>query len=201
MKDIRPIRWQKDERRVELLEQRDLPEKETWLTLTKHTEMADAITDMAIRGAPAIGTAAAFGVALGVQEAEGLEGEALDAHFESVCKTLAESRPTYVLELPQKEGDADAFEHWTCELGKFRRHLESQFGVEITDEKIREATRLMNRERHLRRELAALMKTDCPPLTGRQLLDFKSTISCIPADLDNVGTGRIEAENDIVCGC
>jgi benzoyl-CoA reductase/2-hydroxyglutaryl-CoA dehydratase subunit BcrC/BadD/HgdB len=42
----------------------------------------------------------------------------------------------------------------------------------------------MNRERRLRRELAALMKSPSPPLTGRQLLDFKSTISGIDADLE-----------------
>jgi benzoyl-CoA reductase/2-hydroxyglutaryl-CoA dehydratase subunit BcrC/BadD/HgdB len=42
----------------------------------------------------------------------------------------------------------------------------------------------MNRERRLRRELAAMMKSPNPPLTGRQLLDFKSSISVIPADLD-----------------
>jgi benzoyl-CoA reductase/2-hydroxyglutaryl-CoA dehydratase subunit BcrC/BadD/HgdB len=41
----------------------------------------------------------------------------------------------------------------------------------------------MNRERRLRRELAALMKSQSPPLTGRQLLDFKSIISGISADL------------------
>lgn len=41
----------------------------------------------------------------------------------------------------------------------------------------------MNRERLLRRRLAGLMESDRPPLTGRQLLDFKSSISAIPADL------------------
>ena len=41
----------------------------------------------------------------------------------------------------------------------------------------------MNRERRLRRELASLMQADCPPLTGRQLLGLKSSISAIPADL------------------
>lgn len=96
---------------------------------------------------------------------------------------MAESRPTYVLELPQKENDSDALEHWTHELQKFRKEIESRFQIEITDDKIREATRIMNRERALRRELAALMKADNPPLTGRELLTLKSSISGIPADL------------------
>ena len=49
--------------------------------------------------------------------------------------------------------------------------------------KIREAIRLMNRERRLRRELAALMKSDRPPLLGRQLLDCKSSIWAMPEAL------------------
>jgi benzoyl-CoA reductase/2-hydroxyglutaryl-CoA dehydratase subunit BcrC/BadD/HgdB len=97
---------------------------------------------------------------------------------------LAETRPMYVLELPQKSSDSDAFEHWVAELKKLRAELEKRFGVSITDERIRRATRAMNRERKLRRKLAESMKADQPPMTGRQLLDFKSIISCIDADLD-----------------
>ncbi len=96
---------------------------------------------------------------------------------------MAESRPTYVLELPQKENDPDALAHWKTELEKFRSELESRFGVEITDEKIRDSISVMNRERSLRRRLAELMKADNPPLTGRELLKMKSSISGIPADL------------------
>ena len=96
---------------------------------------------------------------------------------------MAESRPTYVLELPQKEDDPDAFAHWLTELAKFRRELESRFGVALTDARLREAIRTMNRERSLRRKLAALMTQDTPPLTGSELLHLKSSISGIPADL------------------
>ena len=97
---------------------------------------------------------------------------------------LAEKKPMVVLELPQKPTDSDAFDHWVKELRKLRSELEQRFGVQITDEKLRQAIHTMNRERHLRRELAQLMKSDSPPLTGRQLLDFKSSISGIPADFD-----------------
>jgi benzoyl-CoA reductase/2-hydroxyglutaryl-CoA dehydratase subunit BcrC/BadD/HgdB len=97
---------------------------------------------------------------------------------------LGESRPMCVLEFPQKETDQDALELWVREMHKFRATLASRFDVEITDEQIREAIRLMNRERSLRRELASLMKADAPPLTGRELLTLKSSISCIPADLE-----------------
>ncbi|MHC4229471.1 MAG: double-cubane-cluster-containing anaerobic reductase [Planctomycetota bacterium] len=97
---------------------------------------------------------------------------------------MGRTRPMYVLELPQKPTDSDAMAHWVSELRKLKTELEERFGVEITDEKIRQAIRTMNRERSLRRELAALMKSDSPPLTGRQLLDFKSIISGINADFE-----------------
>ncbi|UCG57052.1 MAG: 2-hydroxyacyl-CoA dehydratase [Phycisphaerales bacterium] len=94
------------------------------------------------------------------------------------------TRDVYVLELPQKPTDPDAMTHWISELRKLRAKLQDCFGVEITDEKVRRAIATMNRERALRRELAELMKSDSPPLTGRQLLDFKSNISGIPADFE-----------------
>jgi len=97
---------------------------------------------------------------------------------------MGRTRPTYILELPQKPTDSDAMAHWIRELRKLRTKLEEHFDVELTDEKIRQAIRTMNRERRLRRGLATLMKSDMPPLTGRQLLDFKSIISCMDADLE-----------------
>jgi len=97
---------------------------------------------------------------------------------------MGRTRPMYILELPQKPADSDAMTHWVSELHKFKEKLQEQFGIEITDEKIRRAIRTMNRERQLRRELAALMKSQSPPLTGRQLLDYKSNISGINADFE-----------------
>lgn len=97
---------------------------------------------------------------------------------------MVETRPVHLMELPQKQDDSDAFEHWVSEIRKLKVDLEARFHVQITDDKIREACRVMNRERRLRRELAGLMKVDAPPITGRQLLDFKSIISGIPADLE-----------------
>lgn len=96
---------------------------------------------------------------------------------------LRESKPMYVLELPQKAEDSDALERWTNEVRKFKAHLEERFQVSITNEKLHAAIRMMNRERGLRRQLADLMVHDPPPLTGRQLIEFKSIISGIEADL------------------
>ena len=101
---------------------------------------------------------------------------------------MSEARPTYLMALPQKEDDPAALEQWTREMHKLRQFLERRYKVVITHEKIRAAIAVMNRERALRRQLAELMKLDSPPLTGRQLLDFKSIISGIAADLDQYET-------------
>jgi benzoyl-CoA reductase/2-hydroxyglutaryl-CoA dehydratase subunit BcrC/BadD/HgdB len=94
------------------------------------------------------------------------------------------SRPVYVLELPQKPDDADAMKHWVSELRKLKAELENRFKLKITNRKIRDAIGMMNRERSLRRRLAEFMKSERPPLTGRQLLGFKSSISGIEADFE-----------------
>ena len=97
---------------------------------------------------------------------------------------LAEDYPMHVLELPQKPGEEDALEHWIRELQKLKHSLETRFDVEVTDARLRDAIATMNRERALRRELAALMKSDDPPLTGRELLDMKSLVACMPDDAE-----------------
>jgi benzoyl-CoA reductase/2-hydroxyglutaryl-CoA dehydratase subunit BcrC/BadD/HgdB len=97
---------------------------------------------------------------------------------------MAEARPMHVLELCQKPTDMDAMAHWISELRKLKIRLEDCLGVQISDEKIRQAVKTMNIERQFRRELASLMESDKPPLTGRQLLEFKSSISGIGADFE-----------------
>lgn len=96
---------------------------------------------------------------------------------------MAETRPMHVLELPQKADDKDALEHWVLELRKLISELESRFGVTITDQQIRDAVRTMNTERRLRRELASLMASPAPPITGKELLNLKSSISGVSCDL------------------
>ncbi|MFA5138287.1 MAG: double-cubane-cluster-containing anaerobic reductase [Elusimicrobiota bacterium] len=97
---------------------------------------------------------------------------------------LSEDRPMHVLELPQKPDDPDSFERWVAELEKFRAALERHFATTITRGKLRDAVRVMNKERRLKRDLAALMKAKEPPLTGRELLDMKSLISGMPSDVE-----------------
>ncbi len=102
---------------------------------------------------------------------------------------LAETKPMHILELPQKPDDPDAFDHWVKELCKLVGEMERRFDVTITDQKIHEAIVTMNRERQLRRELADLMKSQAPSLTGRQLLNFKSSISGIESDFEQYAAG------------
>jgi methylthioribose-1-phosphate isomerase len=76
-----------------MIDQTRLPLEEVYVTCRTYQEVAAAIRDMTIRGAPAIGVAAAMGVALGALH----PGEAeLDRHMETVCETLARTRPTAV---------------------------------------------------------------------------------------------------------
>lgn len=97
---------------------------------------------------------------------------------------MGASRSMYVLELPKRQGDDNGRAYWESEVRGLMRFLEERFNVTITQERLRCAVELMNRERRLRRRLAALMQSDSPPITGRQLLSLKSSISGIPKDLE-----------------
>ena len=89
-----PIEW--TDRGVVMLDQRLLPAEEVSHTYTSYREVAKAIRDMVIRGAPAIGVAAAMGAALGVLHSSATSVEALRAEFGEICGTLAKTRPTAV---------------------------------------------------------------------------------------------------------
>lgn len=67
---IPPLRWNEESFSVHLLDQTRLPVEEEWLELTTPDEMAEAIRELRVRGAPAIGIAAAFGVVLALRGAE-----------------------------------------------------------------------------------------------------------------------------------
>jgi methylthioribose-1-phosphate isomerase len=87
-----PIEW--TERGVVMLDQRRLPTEEISYTYTDYREVAKAIREMIIRGAPAIGVAAAMGVALGVLRSSAKFLAALQSEFQEICETLAKTRPT-----------------------------------------------------------------------------------------------------------
>jgi methylthioribose-1-phosphate isomerase len=85
---IETIQW--TDSGVVMSDQTRLPREERYVTCTNYEQVADAIRTMIIRGAPAIGVAAAMGIALGMQQSE-QPGE-----FDQICQTLAATRPTAV---------------------------------------------------------------------------------------------------------
>ncbi len=89
-----PIEW--TDRGVIMLDQRRLPGEEISHTYTDYREVARAIREMVIRGAPAIGVAAAMGVALGVLHSSAKSIDELRAEFPQICDVIAKTRPTAV---------------------------------------------------------------------------------------------------------
>lgn len=79
-----------------MLDQTLLPRTETWLTCRSAEDVAVAIVDMKVRGAPAIGAAAAYAVALEARRMQHLETKAFHKHLEAILARLAETRPTAV---------------------------------------------------------------------------------------------------------
>src|SRR5450631_2502438 len=89
-----PIRW--TDRGVVMLDQRRLPSEEIHHTYTDYREVAKAIREMVIRGAPAIGVAAAMGAALGVLHSPAKSVDELRGEFLEISSVLAKTRPTAV---------------------------------------------------------------------------------------------------------
>jgi methylthioribose-1-phosphate isomerase len=89
-----PIEW--TDQGVVMLDQRRLPGEEISHTYTDYREVAKAIREMVIRGAPAIGVAAAMGAALGVLHSSAKSVDSLRTELTEICDTLAKTRPTAV---------------------------------------------------------------------------------------------------------
>jgi methylthioribose-1-phosphate isomerase len=88
------IEWQSDG--VVMVDQRKLPGREVYVRCRTAAEVARAIKTMVIRGAPAIGVAAAMGLALGVRRSRAQGTRALAVEFNKMCDLLASTRPTAV---------------------------------------------------------------------------------------------------------
>lgn len=109
---------------VRMIDQRALPNEEIYCTYTTYQEVAEAIRAMVVRGAPAIGVAAAFGIALGMQ-ASVAAGEDLPTAFERICRTMAATRPTAV----------NLF--WA--IDRMRRRFESLYAAGVTGDALAQA--------------------------------------------------------------
>ncbi|MCW9049550.1 MAG: S-methyl-5-thioribose-1-phosphate isomerase [Deltaproteobacteria bacterium] len=91
---IRPIRFVAG--CCQMLDQRLLPVEEVWHAYTTYEEVAEAISTMVVRGAPAIGVAAAIGAWFGARDIEAETSHDFYSQFEAVCDVLAATRPTAV---------------------------------------------------------------------------------------------------------
>src|SRR3990172_10496298 len=91
---MRSMEWVPDGPAVRMIDQRRLPGRLEFLTLRRPEDVAAAIADMAIRGAPAIGAAAAFGLALAGSRSDAGDSAALWEELEAASSILRASRPT-----------------------------------------------------------------------------------------------------------
>lgn len=91
---IKTVEW--TDEGVRMIDQRILPNEEKYLTLRSCEEVAEAIKQMVVRGAPAIGVSAAMGLALGTKQAVGTNVEDLEQDFNYFCELMSATRPTAV---------------------------------------------------------------------------------------------------------
>jgi methylthioribose-1-phosphate isomerase len=81
---------------VRFIDQTKLPTEETYVTCKTYEQVADAIRNMVVRGAPAIGVAAAMGIALGVKNSKAENVGEMKREFDQICDTMSKTRPTAV---------------------------------------------------------------------------------------------------------
>ena len=93
---MRTLEWDYATNELKMIDQRRLPGELVIVSLRTCQEVAEAIRNMTIRGAPAIGAAAAFGLALAARESKALDVTGLFADLESAAQALRASRPTAV---------------------------------------------------------------------------------------------------------
>ena len=92
--DIIPVKW--TDEGVAMLDQRLLPTEEKWLMLKTYNEVAAGIKDMVVRGAPAIGVSAAYGIALGAKQFVGTDVTDLEDELDYISDVIGKTRPTAV---------------------------------------------------------------------------------------------------------
>ena len=91
---IQTLEW--TSRGVVFIDQTKLPTEEVYVICTTHQQVADVIRNMVVRGAPAIGVAAAMGIALGVKNSKAENGADLKKEFDQICEIIGQTRPTAV---------------------------------------------------------------------------------------------------------
>jgi methylthioribose-1-phosphate isomerase len=137
-KIIRPIRFIAGQ--CQMLDQRLLPAEEVWHTYKTYQEVAEAIRSMVVRGAPAIGVAAAIGVWFGARDIEAESSWDFFQQFKDICDVLAVTRPTAV----NLVWALERMKHFT-ESNLDRSVLELKIGLEYEALAITEEDEKINR--------------------------------------------------------
>jgi len=91
---IKTLEW--TDKGVVMIDQRLLPAEEVYPVFRTYEEVARAIKEMVIRGAPAIGIAAAMGIALGARDTAAASPDEFDSAFAQICEVMAVTRPTAI---------------------------------------------------------------------------------------------------------
>jgi len=91
---IQTVEW--TDHGVRFLDQTKLPTEEIYVTCKTHEQVADVIRNMVVRGAPAIGVAAAMGIALGVNNSKAESTSDLKRDFDQICDVISKTRPTAI---------------------------------------------------------------------------------------------------------
>lgn len=139
------IAWKED--RVVILDQRRLPEEEVYIECADAAAVADAITTMAIRGAPAIGIAAAMGLALGALGIEKKDYPSFYRELVSICDTFKGTRPTAV--------------NLRWALARMKRVCEAHKGMDVETIKgrlVREALAILEEDEAINRGIGEMGK-------------------------------------------
>jgi methylthioribose-1-phosphate isomerase len=91
---IQTLEW--TDQGVRFIDQTKLPMEETYVTCKTHEQVADVIRTMVVRGAPAIGVAAAMGIALGAKNSKAANVGQFKREFDQICDVIGKTRPTAV---------------------------------------------------------------------------------------------------------
>jgi methylthioribose-1-phosphate isomerase len=91
---IQTLEW--TDKGVRFIDQTKLPTEEVYVTCTTHEQVANVIRNMVVRGAPAIGVAAAMGIALGVKSSKAETVGELKLELDQICENMGQTRPTAV---------------------------------------------------------------------------------------------------------
>jgi methylthioribose-1-phosphate isomerase len=141
--------------RLRVLDQSKLPEEQVFMNLESYRDVVAAIKEMRVRGAPVIGVAAAYGIALGASSIETANKDDFLAHLKQVMQAFAGSRPTAV----------NLFQA----VDKMKKAIQGDDVAAIKKSLIYEAKRIHQEEVTATRELsrlgADLLKDDCTVLT------------------------------------